>query len=203
MADVNLTGDGDDYRVGREAEVFRREMAELRRVMALTSGEVGALSRGIGGGLRDALSDLVKDGTKLSDVLRGIGQSIAGTVFGVATRPVTDALGNALGQGLGAVLSGGFTQERVQPFAKGGVLSGPVKFPMRGGTGLAGEAGPEAIMPLARGADGRLGVAASGGGRQVNVVFHINTPDAEGFRRSQSQIAAQMRRVLTRGERNL
>lgn len=203
MADVDLTADGGGYRAEREAEAFRREMAELRRAMALTSGEVGALSRGIGVGLRDALDDLVKDGAKLSDVLRGIGRSIADTLFRAATRPATDALGDVLGQGVGAALSGGFMQERVQPFAKGGVLSGPVRFPMRDGAGLAGEAGPEAIMPLARGADGRLGVAASGGGRQVNVVFHVNTPDTEGFRRSQGQIAAQMRRALTRGERNL
>jgi phage-related minor tail protein len=75
-------------------------------------------------------------------------------------------------------------------------------FPMRGGTGLMGEAGPEAIMPLARGPDGRLGVMAAGGGRAVSVVMNITTPDVDGFRRSQSQIAAQMNRALARGQRN-
>jgi phage-related minor tail protein len=73
---------------------------------------------------------------------------------------------------------------------------------MRGATGLMGEAGPEAILPLARGADGRLGVQAGGGGRPVSVVMHIQTPDAEGFRRSRSQIAAEMSRALARGARN-
>jgi phage-related minor tail protein len=71
---------------------------------------------------------------------------------------------------------------------------------MRGGTGLMGEAGPEAILPLQRGADGRLGVA--GGGGAVNVTMNITTPDAQGFRRSQSQIAAEMGRALARGQRN-
>lgn len=89
------------------------------------------------------------------------------------------------------------------PFASGGIVNGPTKFPMRGGTGLMGEAGPEAIMPLARGADGRLGVRAAGGGAApVNVVMNITTSDVAGFQRSQSQIAAQVQKAIARGQRN-
>ncbi len=66
-----------------------------------------------------------------------------------------------------------------------------------------GEAGPEAIMPLARGADGRLGVRGGAGGGGVSVTMNITTPDAEGFRRSQSQVAAEMSRAISRGRRNL
>lgn len=87
-------------------------------------------------------------------------------------------------------------------FARGGVVDGPTHFPMRGGVGLMGEAGPEAIMPLARGADGRLGVRGGGGGG-VSVTMHISTPDVAGFQRSQSQIAAEMTRAMKRGRRNL
>jgi lambda family phage tail tape measure protein len=96
---------------------------------------------------------------------------------------------------------GTFSQGKVMPFAKGGIVGAPTAFPMRGGTGLMGEAGPEAIMPLARGPDGRLGVQA-GGGRAVNVVMNITTPDVQGFQRSQSQVAAQVSRALSRGQRN-
>jgi len=81
------------------------------------------------------------------------------------------------------------------------VVSSPTTFPMRGGRGVMGEAGPEAIMPLARGPDGRLGVQ-SAGGRAVNVVMNITTPDVQGFQRSQSQVAAQVSRALARGQRN-
>ena len=96
---------------------------------------------------------------------------------------------------------GAFSGGRVTPFASGGVVSSPVTFPMRGGTGLMGEAGPEAIMPLARGPDGKLGVRGGGGG-SVSVVMNISTPDAQSFQRSQGQIAAQMSRALSRGNRN-
>jgi phage-related minor tail protein len=57
-------------------------------------------------------------------------------------------------------------------------------------------------MPLSRGADGRLGVRMEGAGRPMNVVMNIATPDVEGFRRSQGQIAAQVTRALSRGQRN-
>ena len=49
----------------------------------------------------------------------------------------------------------------IVPFAYGGVVDKPTLFPFSKGTGLMGEAGPEAIMPLKRGSDGRLGVEAA------------------------------------------
>ena len=89
------------------------------------------------------------------------------------------------------------------PFASGGVIASPVTFPLSNGrVGLAGERGPEAIMPLARGPDGKLGVRAQGGAG-VSVTINVSTPDAESFRRSESQIAAMLARVVTMGQRNL
>ena len=87
------------------------------------------------------------------------------------------------------------------PFANGGIVSSTTPFGMRGGMGVMGEAGPEAIMPLARGADGKLGVRGGGGGG-ASIVMNITTPDVQGFARSQSQIAAQMSRALGRANRN-
>lgn len=189
---------------------FDGEMARMRQTMVFTGREMDSLSRGLGGGLRRAFDGLVFDGVKLSDALRGVGKAISDTIYSIAMKPVTNAVGGALAQGIAGMMGafmpfaggGAFAHGRVMPFAKGGVVSSPVTFPMRGGRGLMGEAGPEAIMPLARGADGRLGVQAQGGGRAVNVVMNVTTPDVQGFRRSQSQIAAQVGRALARGQRN-
>ncbi|MFN3292501.1 MAG: phage tail tape measure protein [Gemmobacter sp.] len=199
--------------LGNSAGLVAAFDGELRRMsdsLALTGREVNSLSAGIGGGLRRAFDGLVFDGMKLSDALRVIAKSMVDGVYNMAMRPVQNAVGGAIAGGIGSLFQGlmpfadggAFAQGRVMPFAGGGVVTAPTMFPMRGGTGLMGEAGPEAIMPLARGADGRLGVMAAGGGRPVNVVMNISTPDVEGFRRSQSQIAAQMNRALARGQRN-
>ena len=69
-----------------------------------------------------------------------------------------------------------FAQNGIQPFARGGIVDRPTLFPFAKGTGLMGEAGPEAIIPLKRGRDGKLGVAGGGGGT-TNVVVNV---DASG-----------------------
>jgi len=78
----------------------------------------------------------------------------------------------------GGVFSGG---GQVKAYASGGVVGGPTYFPMSGNkTGLMGEAGPEAIMPLKRGKDGKLGVATDGGGSQTVTVVQNFSFQANG-----------------------
>jgi hypothetical protein len=79
--------------------------------------------------------------------------------------PLMNANGNA------------FEGGRVQAFATGGIVSGATMFPMKGGMGVMGEAGPEAIMPLTR-IGGKLGVAAAGGGG-AGVKVEINNYSGE------------------------
>jgi hypothetical protein len=188
---------------------FDGELSRMRETMIFTGREVNTLSSGISGGLRKAFDGLVFDGMKLNDALKTVAGTIVDSVYSIAIKPVTGALGGLLAQGVAGVLGSGmpfanggaFSQGKVMPFAKGGVVGSPTTFPMRGGRGLMGEAGPEAIMPLARGPDGRLGVQAAGG-RSVSLVMNITTPDVQGFQRSQSQVAAQVSRALSRGQRN-
>lgn len=224
MSDINgLDGtrlDGFDDKLaqmeravgGAEAitATFNQEMVRFQATVAETQREVGVLERGMSRGLKRAIDGLVFDGDTLADALKGVGKSMLDAAYNAALKPVTSHMGSVLGGGLESLIQGlmpfekggAFAQGKVMPFANGGVVSSPTYFPMRGATGLMGEAGPEAIMPLTRGANGKLGVRAEGGGRPVNVTMNITTPDVEGFRRSQSQMAAQMARVLGRGNRN-
>ena len=82
-----------------------------------------------------------------------------------------------------------------------GVIGAPSYFPLAtGGFGLAGEAGPEAIVPLTRGGDGRLGVSMAGSGAP-NITVQIATPDASSFRRSEAYVTGQIARAVARGQR--
>ena len=180
--------------------------AELKEIGA----HIGMLSRGIDRGLKRSLEGLVFEGQALSSVMKDLAGSIIRQTYNVGISPITRQLSGAIAGHIEGLIhgvspfanGGGFSQGRVIPFARGGVVDGPTTFPMRNGTGLMGEAGPEAIMPLERGPNGQLGVRASGGARPVNVTINISTPDVDGFRRSQSQIAAQVGRILSKSSRN-
>lgn len=188
---------------------FEAELQRIRGTLLETGHDVATLERGLSRGLKRAFDGVVLDGMKLSDALESVAQSMINAAYNAAVKPVTNHFGGLIAQGIGNLVGGllpfkdgaPFSQGKVMPFANGGVVNGPTFFPMRGGTGLMGEAGPEAIMPLSRGADGRLGVKAEAG-RAINVVMNISTPDAASFQRSQGQIAAQAGRMLARGQRN-
>jgi len=193
--------------LGAVAGAFRREIEGVGGSMTDAGRQATGMSRSMTSSLRSAFEGVIFDGEKLSDTLGGLGRSISGAVLNNALAPVQSAVSGGVQSILSGILpfakGAAFGAGRVAAFARGGVVDGPTHFPMRGGVGLMGEAGPEAILPLARGSDGRLGIASGGGGGSVHVTMNISTPDAEGFRRSQTQVAAEMNRAIQRGRRNL
>jgi len=171
----------------------------------LTSGS-NAFARAI----TSAFAQGATGAKSFDSVLKSLALRLSTLSLNLALKPLTSSLGGGLTNlfaGLGGKLGGTGGDDAgdvsVQPFAKGGVIASPSFFPLGSGrTGLAGEAGAEAIMPLARGPDGRLGVAASGGGAQ-NVTVNIATPDAESFHRSETYLTGLIARAVARGQRGL
>jgi len=196
------------------AAAFSGELRRMEAGIDDAARSVASLERGVSRGLKRAIDGLVFDGDTLADALRGLGRSMLDAAYNAALKPVTSQVGGLIARGMESFVQGalpgggaGFAASRVTPFARGGIVSRATTFPMRGGgTGLMGEAGPEAILPLARGPDGRLGVRGAGGstgqGRPVQVTINVSTPDAASFSRSQGQIAARMGRLIARGQRN-
>jgi lambda family phage tail tape measure protein len=89
---------------------------------------------------------------------------------------VTGPSGNAAGIVYTGATGGAF-EYGVEKFAKGGmftnsVVTNPTLFKFARGTGLMGEAGPEAIMPLRRDSEGNLGVMAKPQGNKVEVIVN-------------------------------
>ena len=89
-------------------------------------------------------------------------------------KPITNALSGGLSGLFGSANGNVFAQNGIVPFAYGGIVDRPTMFPFAKGVGLMGEAGPEAIMPLKRGTDGKLGVSGGGG---TSVIVNV---DAKG-----------------------
>lgn len=218
MAEIESLDEFDDQVAALEGSLqgasslaagFSSEIERMGATFDKVNADVSGLSSGMSRGLRRSLDGIVYGSMNMQEALESLQKSMLDTVYDAAVSPLTDHIGGLLGQGLGTVMNaflpfaqgGAFTQGRVTPFANGGIVNSPTAFPMRGGTGLMGEAGPEAIMPLTRGPGGKLGVRAEGHGRAVNIVMNVSTPDVEGFRRSQGQIAAQLGRALGRGQR--
>ncbi|MBN8966403.1 MAG: phage tail tape measure protein [Rhizobiales bacterium] len=168
-------------------------------------------ANGFASAMSRAFTQSASGGRQFDDVLKSLALRMSSLVVTAAFKPIASGITGGLNSLFGGLFGGGSGANvvaatgAVKPFAAGGVIGTPTYFPlMSGGTGLAGEAGPEAIMPLARGPDGRLGVAANGGGAGApNVTIHIRTPDAESFRRSESYITGQIARAVARGQRSL
>jgi len=153
--------------------------------------KVGELALDVTNKLADAFADFFIEGKRgFADLARSAIKELQKIIVRAAfmkfiANPITDALG-LTSSANGNVISGGevvpsamgnvFAKNKIVPYKMGGIISRPQIFPMKDGIGLVGEAGPEGILPLKRGKDGKLGVMSQGGG-STNIVVNV---DASG-----------------------
>ncbi len=130
-------------------------------------------------GMEDALVKFVETGKlNFKDLTRSIISDMARiAIQQTITRPFTNFI-----EGLFKNANGNaFVNGQVQKYAYGGIVKKPTLFPMANGMGLMGEAGAEAILPLRRGSNGKLGVESSGGGSTIiNVSVDASGSSVEG-----------------------
>jgi hypothetical protein len=149
------------------------EQGNLNKETEKYKGVLDSVKDTIATGLSNAIMGLI-DGTKsLSESLSGILRQLS-TMF--LQFGMKSFMGSIFPNAKGNV----FAQNKIVPFAYGGVVNKPTLFPMANGMGLMGEAGPEAIMPLRRGRNGRLGVESSGGTNNVVVNVDASGTQAQG-----------------------
>lgn len=132
------------------------------------------------GTITSAFESAIRGGQSFSQTLKQLGLDIIDVITKAA---VLDPLGKSIGKSLSGAMNGGGGFDignifglgggdvglgswapTISAFASGGIVDKPTGFAFSGGLGVAGEDGPEAILPLTRGPNGNLGVHASGFG---------------------------------------
>jgi lambda family phage tail tape measure protein len=175
-----------------------------------STNALGVSASAFASAMTKAFTQATTGGKQLDDVLKSLALRLSSMATTQAFKPVASGVLSGIGGLFGGSSSGGNASSdvmslmsSVQPFASGGVIGAPSYFPLAtGGLGLAGEAGPEAIVPLTRGGDGRLGVSMAGSGAP-NITVQIATPDASSFRRSEAYVTGQITRAVARGQRGM
>lgn len=188
---------------------------QTTQAMMSSMAAIKSSSDDMAASVTSALKQVVLEGESFGDVMRSLFASITGTALNAAMKPLESFIGAGVQSslsGLGHVaqsgVSGLFSSIgsffAPTAFAAGGVVGSPTYFPLAEGLGVAGEAGSEAVLPLTRGSDGRLGVASQGSAQgTTQVTVNIQAQDVTSFRRSQTQISAAIARAVRRGQKSL
>lgn len=111
----------------------------------------------------------------IGGLVSSVGGAIGGSVSGGAL--ANNAFNSGSYSNLTLNAKGGVYESHDLSQYSGSVVSSPTLFAFAKGAGLMGEAGPEAIMPLTRAADGSLGVRALGtGGSTGGTSISVSAP---------------------------
>jgi len=175
------TAAGLEEQINKNLELMRVEQERQSLIDTVTSS------------MEDNLMAITEGTLSVKDAFKNMARDIIKELYRVlVVQRMVNAAKSFMGFADGGVFSGG----RVEAYADGGVVGSPTLFPMAGGkTGLMGEAGPEAIMPLKRGANGKLGVQMEGGGGDnvvINQSFNFQANGDDSVKKIIAQAAPQI-----------
>ena len=173
--DYNKSHDAKIEAISKELAAEQQRIDKLKEAEQLQKDVADTIANSMG----NALMSIV-DGTKsVKDAFKDMARAIIAELYQIyvvkqITGMISGGIDSFMGFNASASANGNvFSNGNLVPYADGGVVGGPTYFPMNDGrTGLMGEAGPEAIMPLKRGKNGKLGVQAEGGAGDV--IIHQN-----------------------------
>jgi tape measure domain-containing protein len=176
-----------------ETKSFAQKFKELVDEASDMKTKIGELALDVTNRLGDAFADFFVEGKRgFADLARSAIKELQRIIVKAAfmkfiANPILgflnlNAKGNVIegGEVVPSAMGNVFAKNKIVPYAMGGIVNKPTLFPMANGMGLMGEAGPEAIMPLKRGANGKLGVQSSGGVGNIVVNVDASNSSVEG-----------------------
>lgn len=212
-------------RMAKDAQQWTSLYERMGNTLVDSMIAAGKEGRSFTDGLRDAgaqFADMLMRAIVFEPIIKAIsasmGQMTGGLFGGGPGSMVTGLLQSAAGSAAGTYIGGGasfggwetyampamarggvMSGGRITAYANGGVVSSPTMFQHAGGMGLMGESGDEAIMPLFRGPNGKLGVRTEGAGASAPQVNNISIKvDGDMTDATRQRLMADMERLLDR-----
>ena len=179
--DVAFDGSFDAARADLDA------LVESQRRMNAELANAGQLGRAFGRTLTSAFVGLAVQGRSFGDVLSTLALSLSRLALNAAFKP------------LEGVFAGAFQSMIAAPSPVSGTsIAAPLSF-----SAVTGFGSSQAAAAMTAGDGGFLAAAPPPPRGGAQIVLNISTPDAESFRRSETQIAAVLARASAQGQRNL
>lgn len=205
LAAENQIGSADWVQYKQDLTNAQTELDNVNKSLEENGIKIDEASKRISSSLSSGLVNALRNGGSAFDMFANIAttalQKILDKMLEMAVvSPLLNAFSGDIGGSLlsffGFKNGAAFKNGNVIPFASGGVVNKPTLFPMaNGGTGLMGEAGAEAVMPLKRMSNGKLGVEADGQGGQVVNIYNYSGANVETRKKDDNSVDVFIRRV--------
>lgn len=205
LAAENKIGSADWVQYKQDLTNAQTELDNVNKSLEENGIKIDEASKRISSSLSSGLVNALKNGGSAFDMFANIATTALQKILDkMLEMAVVSPLLNAFSGGIGGSLlsffgfknGAAFKNGNVIPFASGGVVNKPTLFPMaNGGTGLMGEAGAEAVMPLKRMSNGKLGVEADGQGGQVVNIYNYSGANVETRKKDDNSVDVFIRRV--------